>query len=127
MPFERVYTHAAPGPAPSPNPPTMAVLPSPDSETAEPWYARPTAPVPTSFAPCWLQTPPERVNTQAAPASALSKGPPRMAVFPSRESETEKPCPAPKGPTAPIPINFACWLHTLAERVYTHAAPARLL
>jgi hypothetical protein len=37
----------------------------------------------------WLHTPPERVYTQAAPASAWSKGPPTRAVFPSAESATE--------------------------------------
>ena len=46
------------------------------------------------FAPCWLHTPPERVNTHAAPTPLLSSGPPTMAVFPSPESETESPCPA---------------------------------
>jgi hypothetical protein len=67
------------------NPPTMAVFPSPDSETDQPCCAPlpygPTAPVPTSFAPCWLHTSPERVNTQAAPALVLSRGPPRIAVL----------------------------------------------
>src|SRR5437588_3577397 len=33
----------------------------------KPWKALPTAPVPTSLFPCWVQTPPLRVNTQAAP------------------------------------------------------------
>src|ERR1019366_1688149 len=54
----RVHTHAAPAPpygAPPLSffPPTMAVLPSPESETDCPWYTvAPTAPVPTSFGPC---------------------------------------------------------------------------
>jgi hypothetical protein len=43
-------------------PPTMAVLPSSESDTEEPCSAgaRPTAPVPTSFAPCCVHAPPER-------------------------------------------------------------------
>ena len=59
------------------------------------------APVPTNLGPCWLHTPPERVNTHAAPTlppelplmtMGLSLGPPTMAVFPSLESATDKPC-----------------------------------
>ena len=45
----------------------MAVLPSADSATEPPCSACPTAPVPTSLLPCWVQTPPLRVNTHAAP------------------------------------------------------------
>ena len=48
----RAYTHAAPAPELSSLPPTMAVLPSPEVATDEPWWA-PTAPVPTSLLPCW--------------------------------------------------------------------------
>ena len=54
--------------------------------------AFPTAPVPTSLAPCWVQTPPLRVQTHAAPASPLSQRPPTMAVLPSAERETDWPC-----------------------------------
>src|SRR5262249_6205392 len=59
----RANTHAAPAaPRPkgtdpshglSPGPPTMAMLPSADSATDVPWRALPTAPLPTSFLPCW--------------------------------------------------------------------------
>ena len=45
----------------SSGPPTMAVLPSADSATEAPCSAVPTAPVPTSLLPCWVQTPPLRV------------------------------------------------------------------
>ncbi len=31
----------------------------------------PLSPAPVSFGPCWLHTPPERVNTQAAPVRAV--------------------------------------------------------
>src|ERR1039458_5698736 len=75
-PPERVYSHAAPRRPLSPKPPTMAVFPSAESPTELPCCALPTAPVPTSFSPCWFQTPPERVYTQAAPALPLSLGPP---------------------------------------------------
>src|SRR5262245_181327 len=37
----------------APGPPTMAVLPSADSATDMLWLALSTAPVPTSFGPCW--------------------------------------------------------------------------
>ena len=50
-----------PGAQLSPGPPTMAVLPSADSATETPCPAFPTAPVPTSLLPCWVQTPPLRV------------------------------------------------------------------
>src|SRR6516164_3657679 len=50
-PPARVKTHAAPSRELSSNPPTMAVLPSPDSATDQPCAAAPTAPVPTSFGP----------------------------------------------------------------------------
>src|SRR5260370_127923 len=128
-PPERVNAHAAPAKALSISPPTMAVFPSPDSAADQPCSAPlpkgPTAPVPTSFGPCWLHTLPERVNTHAAPALVLSRGPPTIAVFPSLDSDTEKPCSAPSGATAPVPTSLACWLHTPPEPVYTHAAPAK--
>jgi hypothetical protein len=47
----------------------MAVLPSPDRATKMPWSTSdPTAPMPTSLLPCWVQTPPLRVKTHAAQA-----------------------------------------------------------
>jgi hypothetical protein len=62
-----VKTHAAPVLLLSLNPPTMAVLPSPDSATEMPCPAFPTAPVPTSLRPCWVQTPPLRVEDPRRP------------------------------------------------------------
>src|SRR5580765_656848 len=110
----------------SASPPTMAVYPSADSATDRPCNALPTAPVPTSFNPCWLHTPPLRVYTHAAPAVPLSLAPPTTAVFPSADSAIETPCSA--TPTAPVPTSFVpCWLHTPALRVYAHAAPTALL
>src|SRR5450759_1182455 len=35
-------------------PPTMAVLPSEENATDQPWAAVPTAPLPTSLLPCWV-------------------------------------------------------------------------
>src|SRR6516225_9793657 len=113
----------------------MAVLPSPDSATEEPCWAFPTAPLPTSLFPCWLHTPPLRVNTHAAPTApavvkqpageALSHGPPTMAVLPSPDSATETPWSTSEGPTAPVPTSlFPCWVHTPPLRVNTHTAPA---
>src|SRR6516225_8761233 len=105
----------------------MAVLPSADSATELPWRLVPAPPLPTSLAPCWVHTPPLRVNTQTAPTEVLSPGPPTMAVLPSADSATEKPCWA-NGPTAPVPTSLLpCWLHIPPLRVNTQAAPPRVL
>src|SRR4029079_16886855 len=99
IPPLRVNTHAAPtasaplvqfGLGLSQRPPTIAVLPSADSETEVPCSAAPIAPAPTSL-PCWVQAPPLRVNTHAAPMLPLSRNAPTMAVLPSADSETEPP------------------------------------
>src|SRR6516162_8589621 len=100
----------------------MTLLPSPDSATEAPWTALPTAPVPTSLLPCWLQRAPLRVKTQAAPACELSPGPPTAAVLPSLDNATDQPCMA---ATPPVPASFVpCWVQTPLLRVKTHAAPA---
>ena len=44
---------------------------------------------PTSLLPCWVHTPPLRVNTHAAPARELSPGPPTTAVLPSADSANQ--------------------------------------
>jgi hypothetical protein len=49
-------------PRPSPSPPTMTAVPSADSATEKPCPACPTAPVPTSLLPCWVQTPSGRAG-----------------------------------------------------------------
>ena len=118
---ERVNTHTAPTSPLSPGPPTSAVFPSPDSATLQPWSASPVAPVPTSFGPCWVQRPRERVNTHTAPAKLLSPKPPTSAVFPSDDSATRPWLPA---PVAPVPTSFGpCWVQVVPERVNTHTAP----
>src|ERR1035441_6283492 len=91
-----------------------------------PCSAFPTAPVPTSLLPCWVHTPPERVNTHAAPTLPLSPSPPTRAVLPSPDTDTEMPClmPCLGFPTAPVPTSLLpCWVHTPPERVKTHVAP----
>src|SRR5262245_40641998 len=129
----RVNTHAAPAaPRPkgacrshrlSPGPPTIAVFPSEDNATDVPWRALPTASLPTSFLPCCVQTPPLRVNTQAAPVLLLSDHPPTMAVLPSADSATDIPRCA--RPTAPSPTSFPSCVHTPpAFRANTHATSA---
>ena len=145
-PSERVNTHAAPKLPPSKAPPISAVLPSPESAALAPNQPLPLSPVPslaqllgqspTSFAPCWVQAPPERVNTHAAPAPSLSVAPPISAVFPSSESATLRPnWPTASAPLSPVPslaqpvvqspTSFApCWVQAPPERVNTHAAPA---
>src|SRR5450759_1358304 len=82
----------------------MAVLPSAESETEVPCKAFvPSAPEPTSLV-CWVQAPPLLVQTHAAPAPPLSVSPPTMAVLPSAERDTERPCSA--FPTALEPTSF---------------------
>src|SRR5258708_24049327 len=66
----RVNTHAAPVILLSLGPPTIAVLPSADRATDAPCDHNPPPywlVVPTSLLPCWVHTPPLRVNTHAAP------------------------------------------------------------
>src|SRR5580765_1936999 len=116
----RVYTHTAPADALSSGPPTTAVFPSADSATDCPWCPAPTAPVPTSFAPCCVHVVPLYVYTHAAPAPPLSSGPPTMAVLPSPESATELPCCS--MPTG-LPTSFACWDHVSPLNANTHVAP----
>ncbi len=105
-------------------PPTRAVLPSAERDTEMPWRSsRRTAPEPTSLGPCWVQTPPLRVHTHAAPAPLLSRDPPTRAVLPSAERDTRPPWPA--VPTAPEPTSLGpCWVQTPPLRVHTHTAPA---
>src|SRR6516225_5687339 len=108
----------------------MAVLPSPDSATDWPWSTLgPTAPLPTSLLPCWVQTPPLRVNTHAAPTPVLSSDPRTMEVLPSADSAPEVPWPAGKGSLAsPVPTSLLpCWVQTPPLRVNTHAAPTAVL
>src|SRR5438067_13925077 len=97
----------------------MAVFPPPESATELPCPACPTAPAPSSRGPCWVHTPPLRVNTHAAPALVLSPKPPRIAVLPSPDSATEPPCWV--CPTPPLPTSLAsCWVHAPPLRVNTH-------
>ncbi len=62
-------TVAAPMPLSFSGAPMSAVVPSAESATDVPWLGRPTVPAPTSFNPCWAQTPPLRVQTHAAPVA----------------------------------------------------------
>src|ERR1017187_10150386 len=120
-------TQAAPGPLLSPDPPMIAVLPFADRATDQPCVAEPTAPVPTSLLPCWLQTPLVRVKIQAAPALLLSAHPPSMAVLPSPHRATEKPCSAAQHDAfpKPVPINgLPCWFQTPLVRVKIQTAPS---
>jgi hypothetical protein len=127
-PLLRVNTQAAPVLPLSDHPPTIAVLPSADSATDIPWRALPNAPVPTNLFPCWVQTPPLRVNTHAPSA----RHPPTMAVLPSADSATDIPWPSGNAPSparwGPVPTNLLpCCVHTPPLRVNTHAAPVVLL
>src|SRR5437870_1571602 len=84
-------------------PPRIAVSPSEESPTDEPCAAPPSAPIPTSSAPCCAHTPPLLVNTHAAPAPTLSSLP-TIAVLPSEERATELPCLM--FPAAPVPTSL---------------------
>src|SRR5580704_130299 len=120
---ERVNIHAAPSKEASPGPPSINVLPSPESPTQLPCSRKvPVLPVPISLPPCWFQVPPERVNTHVAPKLLLSPGPPSTSVFPSLETATVVPCPA--VPTAALPSSSApCWVHTPPDCVKTNTPP----
>src|ERR1700674_3249457 len=114
----RVNTQTAPALLLSKKPPSITVLPSEEMATERPWSASPTAPVPTCFVPCCVQTPPVRVNTQTAPALPLSPTPPSITVFPSEETATEVPCW--EAPTEPLPTSFEpCCVQTPPLRINT--------
>jgi hypothetical protein len=66
----------------------MAVLPSSDNATEAPCLAFPTAPLPTSLLPCWVQTPLLRVKTHAAPVFEVSYWL-RVFLFLAREEQRE--------------------------------------
>ena len=94
-----VRTHAAPAAPLSLGAPIRAVPPSPDRAPLTPNPPRPVSPVPlgpehdwvqspTSLAPCWLQSDPERVNTHAAPVMLRSTQAPINALSPSPASAT---------------------------------------
>ena len=121
-PPERVNTQAAPLLPPSCGPPIRAVEPSPASATLQPKRPLPLSPPPVSLPPCWFQSPPERVNTQAAPLLSSSSGPPIRAVEPSAASATLAPkLPL---PLSPLPVSLPpCWLQADPERVNAQAAP----
>src|SRR5262245_38962170 len=104
-------------------PPTITMLPSAESATEGADF--PTAPAPTSFLSCCIQTSPLRVNTHAAPIVLLSLGPPTMAVLPSPERATDAPWdhkPPPYSLVVPTSLPPCC-LQTPPLRVNTHAAP----
>jgi hypothetical protein len=100
----------------------MAVFPSPDNATDDPSPEAPTPPMAASLLPCWVHTPPLRVNTHAAPKPELSFGPPRTAVLPSADNATDVPSPEAPVPSLATSL-LPCCVHTPPLRVYTHAAP----
>ena len=57
----------------------VVVVPSTESATLSPNSPAPASSLPVSFAPCWVQVVPERMNTHAAPTLPLSLGPPISA------------------------------------------------
>src|SRR6185437_2288766 len=91
---------------------------SADTATDWPWSAAPTAPEPTSLPPCWLQTPPLRVNTHTAPFPPSSAYPPTTEVFPSADSALDFP-KDPSTPAEPVPTSLApcCWNDAWANDV----------
>ena len=138
---ERLKTQAAPLASLSSSAPISAVLPSPESATPPPNLPNSLSPLPslghspvqspTSLA-CSVQLDPERVNTQAAPASSLN-GAPATSVLPSEERAT----PVPRPPVVPSPVpwlahslvqsatSFVCWVQLDPERVNIHTAPLK--
>src|SRR5216684_2499029 len=113
------------------NAPTIAVLPSVERATElpcrapdeQPCTTQIAAPEPTSFFPCWVQTPPLLVQIHTAPTPLLSRLSPMMAVFPSPERATVI-CLY-EVPTGPEPTSLLpCWVQTPSFLVHTQAAPA---
>src|ERR1043166_7956862 len=115
-------THAAPGPPPSPGPPTIAVVPLPESATDQPCRDWVWDPMPTSLGPCWSHVLPFRANTHAAPRTPSSLTPPTRARPPLADNDTDQPCAA--APTAPAPSSRGpCLLQRPPDRRYIQAAP----
>ena len=113
----RTNTQVAPAVLSSLGPPTIAVLPSPDSATEAPWDHNPppgALVVPTNLLPCWVHAPPLRMKIHAAPAgptdgarsrsALLGPGPPTIAILPSADNATDIPWFA--VPPASVPNGF---------------------
>ena len=122
---KRIKIQAAPALALSKWPPTRAVLPLADSATDLPNQGLPTPSEGTNFVPSCAHVVPERLKIHTAPLPPSSITPPTIAVLPSAESATEKPCQA--LPVFPVPINLACCDHVSPVRIYTQVAPMPLL
>ena len=106
----------------SPDPPTIAVLPSADSATERALRGVSDRAGADQLRPCWVQTPPLRVNTHAAPAVELSAWPPTMRGVAVGRTARRRALPG--VPTARVPTSFdPCWVQTPPLRVKTHAAP----
>src|SRR5205085_12473304 len=75
-----------------------------------------------SLGPCCDQLPPARTNTHAAPAPALSTGPPISAVLPSAETGTRNPNWALPTSSAPVSLGPCCD-QPPAGRPNRHAPP----
>src|SRR5262249_34518326 len=86
----------------------------------------PEAPVPISFDPCCVHVVPLRTKIHAAPMLLLSWGPPTMAVLPSEEMATPRPCWE-SPPLEPVPTNFGPCCTNCADAVpdESRTAPAR--
>jgi hypothetical protein len=117
-----VKNHTAPIEPLSPGPPTIAVLPSVDSDTDQPSCEYPVASLAVSFC-CWVHVPPLRVKTHAAPVPLLSNGAPTMAVLPSVEIATEKPCST--LPMGSLTVSFGTLLCAVAGCV-RHSSAAHI-
>src|SRR5205807_849208 len=102
---ERVNTHAAPKPPSSKGAPTSAVLPSADKATLSPNEPLPLSPAPVSLVSS-IHLDPRRMNTQAAPTSSPSLGPPTKAMLPFDERATLLPVKA--LPISSVGISSAC-------------------
>src|SRR5262245_41127328 len=101
-PPEPVTAHAAPWTL-SPSPPVIGVLPSAESATLRPKCGLPELPsLGTSFGPCWVHAPLERVNTYAAPGWPSLRAP-MSPVLPSDERATLPPNSVP-----PVSLGPCC-------------------
>src|SRR5471030_209471 len=126
---ERINIQAAPREPLLSGPPIRAVFPSAANATLSPKWPLSISSVAVSFGPCCVPTPPERVNTQAAPSPAgslwPSVGPPIRAVVPLADSATLVPnWLEPTVSSLAISLSPGCVQEPSSARVSTQAAPA---
>src|SRR5450759_5113421 len=107
-----VQTHAAPALPLSAYPPTMAVLPSAETDTEVPCRAGSTAPVPCNFGPCckncaragWEESSVAETRTISATRWRIFMGTLQRRHHPTRQSSWQFRRPRPRHPCVMSPV-----------------------